>query len=81
MVLKQKNKANLIITIGLFLSLIIFIIDLLTPLGIADGICYIGVMLLSMWTDDKRFTAMAAIAGVVLIIAGYFLSPPPPSYQ
>ena len=78
MVLKQKNKANLIITIGLFLSLIIFIIDLLTPLGIADGICYIGVMLLSMWTDDKRFTAMAAIAGVVLIIAGYFLSPPPP---
>lgn len=78
MVLKQKNKANLIITIGLFLSLIIFIVDLLTPLGIADGICYVGVMLLSMWTNDKRFTTMAAIAGIVLIIAGYFLSPPTP---
>lgn len=78
MVLKQKNKTNLIITIGLSLSVIIFITDLLTPLGIAVGICYTGVILLSMWTNEKRFTIVAAISSVILIIAGYFLSPPTP---
>ena len=78
MVLKQKNKTNLIISIGLSLSVIIFIIDLLTPLGIAVGICYTGVILLSMWTNEKRFTIVAAVSSVILIIAGYFFSPPEP---
>lgn len=78
MLMKQKGKTNLIITIGLALSLVIFFIDIHTPLGIADGICYIAVMLLSMWSDDKRLTIMAAATGTILIIAGYFFSPPAP---
>lgn len=75
MVLKQENKTNLLITLGLTLSLVIFLIDLQTPLGIADGICYTVVILLSLWTNHKRFTMIAAIISIILIILGYFLSP------
>jgi len=74
----RKINSNLILGIGLSLSLIIFIIDLLTPLGIADGICYTSVILLSMWTNDKRFTVIATVSSVILIIAGYYFSPPAP---
>lgn len=78
MVLNKKISTNLIISIGLFISLAIFLIDLITPLGIADGILYTGVILLTMWTNEKRFTVIAAILGVVLIIGGFFLSPDAP---
>lgn len=78
MILNKKIPTSLIISIGLFGSVAIFILDLLTPLGIADGICYTGIILLSMWTNDKKFTVIAAGLGVILIISGYFFSPDAP---
>ncbi len=79
MIFNKKISSSLIIAAGLSLSLLIFVVDILSPIGIADGICYTGVMLLSMWTKDKKFTIMAASTGIAFIIAGYFLSPPAPS--
>ncbi|MDZ7806982.1 MAG: ATP-binding protein [Gracilimonas sp.] len=70
-----KTSSNLIVKIGLLLSVVIFILDLQTPLGIADGMLYVGVMLLSMWTKDRRSIIMTAITAIGLIIAGYLLSP------
>ncbi|MBI2271172.1 MAG: HAMP domain-containing histidine kinase [Bacteroidetes bacterium] len=72
----KNSSSNFIFITGLSLSLIIFAIDLLTPLGVADGIWYVGVMLLSMWANDKRYIVISALTGVVLIISGYFFSPP-----
>jgi len=78
MLLNKKIPTSLIISIGLFGCAAIFILDLLTPLGIADGICYTGIILLSIWTNDKKFTVIAAVLGVLLIISGYFFSPDAP---
>lgn len=78
MIFGQKVSAKVLIIVGLLLSFAIFIIDLKTPLGIADGVCYAVVLLLSMWTNDKGPTIVVAVTGIVLIVAGYFLSPPPP---
>lgn len=70
-------SANSII-LGSFLFLVIFILDLLTPLGIADGIGYIAIVLLSILTNGTRVTILACLISVMLIIAGYFFSPKEP---
>ena len=78
MVLSSKINARILSVLVISLSLIIFTIDLYTPLGIADGFSYIAIMLLTMWTNTRKLTILSATIGVVLIIAGYFLSPPIP---
>ncbi len=80
MVFKQKIKTNLFISLGLSLSVIIFIIDIFVPLGITVCICYTGVVLFSMWTDDKKHAIFASVSSILLIVAGYFLSPHSPSF-
>jgi hypothetical protein len=55
---------------------LIFIIDLFTPLGVADGVSYISVVLVSLWSTRKNFTLMVAVLSSLLTIAGYYLSPP-----
>ena len=70
----QKIKTKLFIGLGLLFSVIIFIIDMLKPDGIDVCICYTGVVLLSMWTNDKKHAVFATISSVLLIIVGYFLS-------
>ena len=74
-----KNSTAYNISIALLLSLTIFIIDIQTPLGIADGMLYIVVYFPIILASDRRFIAMATTIIIVLITAGYFLSPHPPS--
>lgn len=54
---------------------VLFIVDLLTPLGSAPWILYIVVVLLAAQSPEKKHTHMIALACTVLIIAGFFLSP------
>ena len=63
------------LAIGLILMLVIFEIDLQLPLGIAGGVPYISVILLSIWMSGKRYIVYFAIACTILVIAGYYLSP------
>ncbi|MEB8346765.1 ATP-binding protein [Flavobacteriaceae bacterium KMM 6898] len=74
----KKIYSNLIGALGLLLLLTIFIIDLLTPLGIADGMLYVGVILLSKWSNDRKIFIITTITAIVLIIVGYSLSPSAP---
>jgi two-component system, LuxR family, sensor kinase FixL len=52
----------------------IFVMDTQTPLGIADAMCYIAVVLLTIWIPG-RATLVVGIAGILLTIAGFVLSP------
>lgn len=62
---------------GIFFSMsVIFLIDLSTPLGVADGTLYVVPVLASLWLKETRITIAAGLASVVLILLGYFLSPP-----
>lgn len=74
---KERNDINphLIIIMGLLLSSIIFMFDLLTPLGVADGMCYIGVVLLSILTNEKKSTVIISVSSAIFIIAGFLFSP------
>jgi signal transduction histidine kinase len=58
------------------LCLVIFAIDISTPLGIADGILYAIPVLLSVNAMSKRHILWLGIATAVLTLAGFYLSPP-----
>jgi two-component system, LuxR family, sensor kinase FixL len=58
------------------ISASIFVIDLFTPLGIADGVLYTIVIMLSIWIGGERTTLFAAVATSLLTLLGMSFSPP-----
>ncbi len=60
----------------LFFSMVIFLIDTSIPLGVAGGIPYVLVVLISLKTPGKSLPVLAAILGSILTIIGFFTSPP-----
>ncbi len=61
--------------VGAGLCLLLFWVDLSVPLGIATGVPYILVVLLSLWTQRRAYTFAAGTAGTLLTVAGFMLSP------
>src|SRR5208282_3519986 len=53
-----------------------FILDLFTPLGVADWVWYFIPLLLSAYVGGRFFPYLLATVFSVLTLAGYFLSPP-----
>ncbi len=72
---KAIHHQKLIYAICLFLLVSIFSIDLFISLGVAAGVPYISVILVSLWIPKKKFTIAMAIISSVLTIAGFFYSP------
>ncbi len=58
-----------------FLFISFFLIDLYIPLGVAAGVLYVSVVLISLWIPNKKFTLQVAILSSVLTILGFFYSP------
>lgn len=54
----------------------VFVLDLLTPLGVSDAMLYVSLVLLSLWSPQRGFTLIVAGASTVLTVLGYFVSPP-----
>lgn len=55
----------------LFVGLL-FLLDLYTPLGIADGVLYAFVVILSFWLPSSRATVLVAGSCTGLIMLGVF---------
>jgi len=60
---------------GVTVSALILVWDSLTPLGVAGGVPYVALVLLSMGTARERDTYYAAMVGTILTVVGYSLSP------
>ena len=58
------------------LGAIIFILDLLISLGVSIWGLYVLPLGVSSWSGTRTFVFVVAGACTVLIILGYFLSPP-----
>lgn len=54
----------------------IFFLDSLLPLGIADGMLYVALVLLGMMAQNRQLIIIAAVLGSALNVLGYFFSPP-----
>ena len=58
------------------LTLVIFGIDLAVPLGVAGGVPYVLVVLMSSWFPDRRVVFLSAVACTLLTYAGFTFSSP-----
>ena len=65
------------------LSIIILAVDFITPLGVASGVPYIVVILMSLKSPEKYFTLVVALVCTLFVGIGYLGSPPSlaPTYQ
>lgn len=64
-----------ILLLCMFLSSVFFIFDAVLPLGVAGGVPYIFVILISLFSHQRKFILLAAIVTSILTIVGIFLSP------
>ncbi len=69
-----RNDRGLYLICGL-LSITILFIDLSIPLGVAGGVPYIAVVLLSLWSPKTKFTINAAVICSILTVIGFYYSP------
>jgi hypothetical protein len=72
--LRGRTTATLYLVCGL-LMVMILLADLAVPLGVAMGVLYVAVVLISLGSAGKRFTMVVAIICSLLTIAGFFHSP------
>ena len=61
---------------GLTLSGVIFVIDTQIPLGVADGMLYVVLIILGLMTGNRSFIIYLAVLGSVLNAVGFMVSPP-----
>lgn len=77
--LQTDNTTNLgVYFICGLLAVIILMIDLNVPLGIASGIPYIVVILYALKSPKTSFTYITALICTLFVVIGYFGSPPAP---
>jgi hypothetical protein len=75
--LKTENRDTNFLYLGCgLLTVIILMIDLAIPLGVAGGVPYITVVLLSLRSPQKKITIIVSIICSILTIVGFFFSPP-----
>ncbi len=74
---KSQNKSVDLrfILAGILIAVAIFSLDLLLPLGVADGVLYVALVLIGLRTHSKKFILVSAICGTALILIGFYLSP------
>jgi hypothetical protein len=72
---KQEASNRKIVTLCLVLSIAIFIIDTSIPLGVAGGVPYILVVLISLSSPRKILPIYMAIGGSILTVIGFYSSP------
>lgn len=70
----ESTTSNIYIICGI-LATIILAIDSLIPLGVAGGVPYIAVVLLSLKSPNKSFTLLTAIICSLFVLIGFFASP------
>ena len=64
------------IAIGVFIAAAIFNLDIQLPLGVADGVLYVALVLIGLRVRSKDYIVWSAVCGTALIAVGFYFSPP-----
>ena len=74
--IEPSEKAKLCYTLlGVFLALGVLAIDLLIPLGVAGGVAYVAVILVTLWLPSRRYTIFFTVLCSALVVVGFLCSP------
>ena len=72
---KDDSSDSKVMALCLALSALIFILDSLIPLGVAGGVPYIVVVLVSLWSSREKLPIYMAILATFLTVVGFYTSP------
>lgn len=75
---RTMTQRDGLLLFGAAATVAIFIWDLLTPLGMAVGLWYVPVVVLTLWLPFRRAAALAALLFSLLIVLGYQYGPSGP---
>jgi len=70
----QKNRGQ-ILALALLVATVVFVVDLFLPLGVAEAVPYVAVVLIALRSPDKNDPLRLAGLCTLLTIVGYSLSP------
>ncbi len=73
--MRPEHSPRRVLAAVAVLAGLILAIDLAIPLGVAGGVPYVAVVLLSLWSPEPRFPVRVAIACSILTGLGLALSP------
>lgn len=76
----QKSTPIVIYLTCSLIATVILLIDIWIPLGVAAGVPYIIVVLISLKSPENRFTIIVALTCTLFVGIGYLASPPAPDY-
>jgi signal transduction histidine kinase len=72
----QRRQPGIHLTaITVTLTAIVFVADLILPLGLAEWVPYAALVLLTLWSPYRRFPLILAAVCTVLIVLGFLYSP------
>src|SRR5687768_2626644 len=71
-----KKETRIIILISAFLTLLVFGLDIITPLGYTITLGYLVILILLLKTRDTKYVLIFTISATLLTLIGFFLSPP-----
>lgn len=69
-----KKNTTWLLAFSIVLTAGVFLLDLSLPLGVAGGVPYVVVVLLSLWFPRQRDTLIAAAVCTALTILGFYFS-------
>jgi signal transduction histidine kinase len=72
---QHKEKDLRYVLYAIVIAAAIFILDLKLPLGVADGVLYVVLVLIGLRAHSKKFVLVSALSGTFLILIGFYLSP------
>ncbi|TAJ07326.1 MAG: hypothetical protein EPO61_15325 [Nitrospirae bacterium] len=70
----EQTKRFQSVVAAMIWSVAVFALDLVAPHGVAVPMLYVGAVLVTLWPSLRHDTLIAASAGTLLTIVGFFLS-------
>ncbi|MCK5165777.1 MAG: HAMP domain-containing histidine kinase [Rhodospirillaceae bacterium] len=64
-----------IVLISTLLAMTVFSLDLILPMGVANGTLYVALVLMGWWYPKRRYIFILASISTVLVIIGYSADP------
>lgn len=75
---RTERRTRIVVAI---LAVIVFVIDVFLPLGVASGVLHVGVVLVALRSLSERFVIGTAVACSLLTLLDMLLSPGPGSTE
>ena len=70
-----ERPSLVVVLISTLLAMTVLSLDLMLPMGVANGTLYVGLVLMGWWYPERRYIFILVVISTALIIVGYSAAP------